>query len=610
MNKETLSSILEGKLFCIPDYQRGYAWESKQWNDFVTDIDALIDDEVKNHYTGTIVIFQNESKPTENYGVKPLEVVDIVDGQQRLTTSCLYLSIIIKELINNGLTEFENKKLLYLFNGAKSKLRLNNDTNNFFYDLISKGTTNTTANTVHQKRLTEAYTFLQNHIDKQFKNKGNSIKYLQDIYDAITRKLNFTFYKIDKESEIGMTFELMNSRGKDLSILELLKNYLMHWIYRNEKVDNEQETLTATVNKSWKEVYTNISLSKGNEDQCLRIAWTLYCTHTPKYWEGYNGFKKNWVIPLRDFSKKEKSKTKDFITDFTKGLAEISKHYSIIISPTVSSTSENEYKWLSKIHNAGSIANFLPLIVALRINLVKKQITEVQYIYILKGLELYAFRVFLWQGKRSNAGMSTFYKWAVEVFRNKMDIDKLPQYINGLINWYSPEASFQDTVKRPSNWYSRRGLLKYCLFEFELKLLLDEGKGVAPKLSWSDLSDTTIEHILPKTPDERSHWKEVWSEAEIITYLHDIGNLVLTVNNSNYRNFDFTRKNGTAGQGFCYANSDIRQERKLSIFPDWTAAQCITRRTEIEKWIIERWGISGTVKIIEVINEDEDEINE
>lgn len=44
MEKKTLSNILEGKIFRIPDYQRGYAWEEKQWTDFVQDIDALIDD--------------------------------------------------------------------------------------------------------------------------------------------------------------------------------------------------------------------------------------------------------------------------------------------------------------------------------------------------------------------------------------------------------------------------------------------------------------------------------------------------------------------------------------------------------------------------------------
>jgi len=248
MEKKTLSNILEGKIFQIPDYQRGYAWEAKQWNDFVQDIDALIDDKIISHYTGTIVIYQPISKPTENYGTKKLEIVDIVDGQQRLTTCSLYLSIIIKELIKLRQDDFNAEIPIYLYSGSKSKLRLNNDTADFFLDLISKGVSNIEANSVHQKRIYEAYCFLKDHIEEQLKiraDKGED--YLRDLFDAIIRKLNFSFYPIEVESEIGMTFELMNSRGKDLSSMELLKNYLMYWVYRNIPEISEKEDFTKTI---------------------------------------------------------------------------------------------------------------------------------------------------------------------------------------------------------------------------------------------------------------------------------------------------------------------------------------------------------------------------
>lgn len=41
MNKKTLISLFAESLFQIPDYQRGYAWEEKQWKDFIQDIDAV-----------------------------------------------------------------------------------------------------------------------------------------------------------------------------------------------------------------------------------------------------------------------------------------------------------------------------------------------------------------------------------------------------------------------------------------------------------------------------------------------------------------------------------------------------------------------------------------
>lgn len=194
MEKKTLSNILEGKIFQIPDYQRGYAWEAKQWKDFVQDIDALIDDNIISHYTGTIVIYQPNIKPTENYGTKKLEIVDIVDGQQRLTTCSLYLSIIIKELIKNGQEDFNAEIPIYLYSGSKSKLRLNNDTADFYSDLISKGVSNIEANSVHQKRIYEAYCFLKRHIDEQLEiraDKGE--EYLRTCLMLLSANLIFPF---------------------------------------------------------------------------------------------------------------------------------------------------------------------------------------------------------------------------------------------------------------------------------------------------------------------------------------------------------------------------------------------------------------------------------
>jgi hypothetical protein len=607
MEKKNLTDVVTGKIFQIPDYQRGYAWEEKQWKDFVQDIDALIDDNIVSHYTGTIVIYQSLNKPTENYGTKKLELVDVVDGQQRLTTCSLYLSIILNELIIKGENEFEQEIPIYLKSGAKSKLRLNNDTSDFYYDLISTGRPKVAANTVHQKRLEEGYNYLKDYLYEQLNSrKETATEYLKDLFDAIIRKLNFSFYPIEIESEIGMTFELMNSRGKDLSSLELLKNYLMYWVYRNISDLTEKEDLTKTINKSWKEIYTNVAKCNGSENQCLRIAWILYHSHTPKHWQGYTGFKDNYVIPLRDFSYKSKEETKKFIYDFTQGLSEISFHYSEIIKPINNSANEREYRWLTKIRNAGNIANFLPLMVAARIKYKTNKIDYNSYINLLKSLEIYSYRVFLWKGKRSNTGLSSFYRWGSEVFSDKFSILSVVEWIYGLDDWYSNENEFRESIKTISNWYSRRRLLKYTLYEYELWLLKEEGKNLRPKLSWNELTDATLEHILPQNPNKNSRWNNLWSESDILLYTHDISNIVLTLDNSHYLNFDFERKKGETGIGHCYSNSDIRQERKISEYEVWNVDSCKKRREQLEKWIITRWGVDKHYQTPEVINEEDD----
>jgi hypothetical protein len=139
----------------------------------------------------------------------------------------------------------------------------------------------------------------------------------------------------------------------------------------------------------------------------------------------------------------------------------------------------------------------------------------------------------------------------------------------------------------PDNWYKTRRCLKYTLFEYELHLLA--GKGKPPALKWADLSDSTIEHILPQQPKPDSEWLKKWSDGEFDECRHDIGNLVLTHDNSAYQNFDFLRKKGEPGQRPSYADSDIRQERKLAAYSDWTPTEFAQRRAELVAWIKERW---------------------
>lgn len=611
MNKQTLNELFAKAIYRIPDYQRGYAWEETQWKDFIEDIDALVDEHVYNHYTGTVVVYAPRNVTLHSYGTKQLKRVDVVDGQQRLTTSCLYLSIILRELIQCGEIDYERDVVDFLYSGATCKLTLSNDTDGLFYDLLKTGQAHTPAQSPHQKRLVAAHGRFKDHIKEQLEIRGeNGVAYLKELHAAITSKLGFTYYEIEEEHEIGMTFELMNSRGKDLSVLELLKNYLMHWISRNGATAEERSDMTTLVNKNWKDTYTNIGLSSGNEDQCLRIAWTLYCSYPPANWAGYAGFKGDEYIPLRNFSRRSKEDTKAFILKFVDGLAEISRHYATIVSPNQQNTlSKDELTWLEKIHNTENLANFLPLMVAARIHRQAGNLAEVDYIDLLKSIECYAYRVFLFGRKRSNAGKSSFYMWGYQVFRNQTPIQEIIAGVYALIRYYASEQSFINELAMPGDWYATRRRLRYTLFEYEIHLLATEGKDKEPALKWHDLNDSTIEHILPQTPKSDSRWKKVWSKQDFNTCLNDIANLVLTQNNSNYLNFEFERKKGQPGQSPSYANSDIRQERRVAIYPNWTREEFDQRRDELIAWISRRWKTEA-VKLnatLEVRDEDDED---
>lgn len=588
MKNRRLDSIIAGYVLRIPDYQRGYAWGEKQWKEFVEDIDALIDEQVNSHYTGTIVLYVPRDKQNielRQYGIDKYPVAEIIDGQQRLTTISLYLAAIIHRLLDLGNDAYKDALSQYIYKSGQCKMLLNNNTEHLYYELVTSGCTKSTPTTTHQQRLKNAYDFLSKHI------KDLQQQRLIDLYSAITTKLHFSSYIIDDPSEVGMTFELMNSRGKDLTDLELLKNYLMYWTYRNAS-DEDKGTLITEINTTWRDIYQNLQ-NENEEFQCLRIAWILLCTYVPKEWSGYDGFKRNNIIPIRDFTKKNRSEVVNFIKTFNNVLSLISFYYSQITRQD--QQTKEQTKWLSKIKRAGNVANFIPLIVVAKIKLEKGVITESDYLQLLKSIETYSYRVFIWQGKRSNAGLTNFFKWSYELYTDKNNIASIIDSIYRLCCYYSPETDFIEECYKLTPWYieSKRAL-KYTLYEYELHLLEVEGKGVEPKLQWKALEDSTLEHILPQTPENNSMWLQKWSEADREKYTHDISNIVLTLDNSHYSNFEFSRKRGTAGVGHCYANSDIRQERKIADYSDWTQVECDNRKQILSEWICTRWGIKSS----------------
>ncbi len=53
---KSLDSLFKEKLFRIPDYQRGYAWQKSQLKDFWEDLINLSGD--RSHYTGVLTLKQ------------------------------------------------------------------------------------------------------------------------------------------------------------------------------------------------------------------------------------------------------------------------------------------------------------------------------------------------------------------------------------------------------------------------------------------------------------------------------------------------------------------------------------------------------------------------
>ncbi|MGU9956218.1 MAG: DUF262 domain-containing protein [Arenicellales bacterium WSBS_2016_MAG_OTU3] len=109
---KSLSGIFEHRLIRIPDYQRGYAWQIHELNDFWEDLFHLGDNRV--HYTGVITLepvdqsiykrWDDDLWLIEGRGHKPFYVVD---GQQRLTTAMILIQTIMEVVGDDAELNFQ-----------------------------------------------------------------------------------------------------------------------------------------------------------------------------------------------------------------------------------------------------------------------------------------------------------------------------------------------------------------------------------------------------------------------------------------------------------------------------------------------------------------------
>lgn len=146
------------------------------------------------------------------------------------------------------------------------------------------------------------------------------------------------------------------------------------------------------------------------------------------------------------------------------------------------------------------------------------------------------------------------------------------------------------------------------------------GGGGTEHLTWQQLAtrqlQETIEHIWPQSP--RRGQGSAFSTAERAGLAHDLGNLVLTLDNSRYSNRAFAQKRGmtgsaVGGQEACDARSLLIQEREIAEHATWTPVEVRARKQRLVAWAKQRWGLPGEHDpegLAVVMDTDEDEVDD
>jgi len=582
----TLEQVFTGRMFRVPDYQRGYAWGIEQVEDLLSDLDLLAPG--RTHYAGTLVVSCADAESLTDEEGHTYKVYDVIDGQQRLTTVVILLDAVrgaYSRLDVTALADGLRKTYLSVLDRdgqPHTKLTLNQDCQDFFYGtVLGFAPSLEGAITRSHENLLQAHRRCESYLAEAQERYGDHyVAWLDELSGKITQGLKVLIYEADSEIDAGVIFETMNDRGKPLTDLEKIKNYLLYLASKLELV--ETHDLGARINRTWKEIYEALMASglgdDASEDQLLRVHWLMAYDPVPRNWQRYDSVKGRFG--LRQY-RGDHARLLGDILDYLASLRDTAKAYCDIHAPTragafteiADSDIRTQVLALSeKLVRLGTRATFLPLLCAVRLRAKDDGST---YLKVLKLCELYNFNQFYW-------GLSA---------------ERLISSLTKTILRYCPDPAFLERFDREDvDWYHWSGV-KYFLYEYELHLAKEAREPVIRQ--WEDVTNTkrdTIEHILPQGPTET--WLAAFpTEAERERWTHDIGNLTLTYDNSALSNKSFADKRGAPDLPACYAGSTFFVERQLARHTQWTATEIQARRDEIKVWAVKRWAVDDTVVV-------------
>lgn len=226
----TLLDIEAGVVYAIPRYQREYTWGKWQW-------DALFEDLLENdlnYYLGSIICI---NQTTDALALQQLE---LVDGQQRMTTLSLLLAAIYASYNQLGV-ELSMEQQIELYN-LKNKLvlkknaeqprlvpQVQNANQQDYLAVLKEAGILKEAEWVANagnRRVFRAFRHFLMRIEEYVSESDDALQALSELLDKVNAA---TLVKIEvaSHSDAYTLFESLNNRGVPLTAIDLMKNKLL-----------------------------------------------------------------------------------------------------------------------------------------------------------------------------------------------------------------------------------------------------------------------------------------------------------------------------------------------------------------------------------------------
>ncbi|OZF29436.1 DUF262 domain-containing protein [Rhodococcus sp. 14-2483-1-2] len=236
-SSNTAGALLSGGRFSVPQFQREYAWERDEISEFFDDLSgALLED---TYFLGLIILTGDGPEK------------DIVDGQQRLLTITLLAAALYHEAKKNKRRALADrlqstflKSIDFASDEELPRLKLSAEKDDrTLQQILLRPASDIESPDINDEsisaHLTSAYRLLTKRVEENL--RPDPFKRLGIWADFLTNKLYLASFVHPDPSSAYRVFEVVNTRGKELTTADLLKSFILSQTPENQKNDRYHE---------------------------------------------------------------------------------------------------------------------------------------------------------------------------------------------------------------------------------------------------------------------------------------------------------------------------------------------------------------------------------
>lgn len=564
----TLGDLLSigTSLYLVPFFQREYRWAPDKVNNLLDDIRNVVDGSTDKHFLGAVIVHGRRANPTDP------KVFEVIDGQQRLTTSFLFLCALVKTLSNQGhydqAASFVQNYLQIGREFRKSNLRIHSS--RLDRTMMGAVVEDLKSDPLFVKALSP-YTLtalppygaptgpLRNNYNR-FKRffadelSEGGMDRIRQIYEAFLN--SFTVVQIDvlDPTDGPKIFDSLNSKQEPMKIGDLVRNEIFRKIS-----DETPERIERIDEEIWQPFYASFETHGANTFERFLFPFGLVSDPNLRKSEVFISLRNQWSRmkdPAEIIAAFDRYKAPYLDTLFGLNAARF--------TPLLAARFE-------RLSALGAPSSVLPFTMSLGDAVAGGAVSETAAAEMLDVVESFLVRRAI--SGHEPTGLHAVFKRLWLDLDGEMSGAAVTRAIASHKTVVWPDAAEVRTAVGSRPLYGA-AITPYLLLEFDRS----RGGDTHSRIE-------TIEHVLPQsTPAE---WKAAYGETHVAGDLDALPNLLPC---SGSMNASLGRQPYGVKRARFASDSKFKSTREFSeINQDWTHEAFKARASQMSDWVLARW---------------------